>query len=150
VTSTLVGRSAPSRRLRSPLAVAGIVTAAVGVLVVVDPNEPGHYPGCVLKNVTGLDCPACGGLRCVRALATGHPVEAADHNLLAVLVLPVFVLGWLAWMRRSWQGRPLVGTAGPHPVIPAGVIGWTFGLALVAFMVVRNLPGVPFLGSGLG
>ena len=131
------------QRLRAPLAVAGIVAAAVGLLVVVDPNEAGHYPACPLRSFTGLDCPGCGGLRCMHALATGHPVEAADHNLLALVVLPLFVLAWLGWVRRSWQGRPR-----PAPTPAARV--WTFAIALVVFMVVRNLPGVPFLGSGLG
>ena len=137
-------RMAPRWTTRAaPLGVAALAAAAVGYVAAVDPNEAGHYPACPLRSFTGLDCPGCGGLRCVHALATGHPVEAADHNLLAVLVLPLFALAWLARVRRSWQGRP-------RPAPTPAVIVWTFAVAVVAFMVVRNLPGVPFLGSGLG
>ena len=135
-----VGRA---RRLAGPLAVAGLAAGALAVTAVFDPNEPGHYPLCPTQAIAGVDCPGCGSLRAMHALGRGDLGAAADHNLLLVAALPVLAWIWLRWVRRSWLGLPR-----PEPVSGR----WVWGLlALVAvFAVVRNLPGMPFLGSGLG
>ncbi len=133
----------PGRRVTGPLAVAGAAVALAALLAVVDPGQPGHYPLCPFRAVTGLDCPGCGTLRAVHELATGHPLAALDQNALAVLFLPVLLLAWVGWLRRSWRGaaRPA-----PHPpFVPVAVL-----VVVLLWWVVRNLPGVPFLGSGLG
>lgn len=89
---------------------------------------------CPFHAATGLDCPACGSLRAVAALGRGNVVHAADHNLL-LLLLPLLVALGVGARRLGASTRLLViaGTA----------------IALV-FWVVRNLPGVPFLGAGIG
>lgn len=135
-----VGRA---RRLAGPLAVAGLAAGALALTAAVDPNEPGHYPLCPTQAIAGVDCPGCGSLRAMHALGRGDLGAAADHNLLLVAALPVLAWIWLRWVRRSWFDLPR-----PEPVSGR----WVWGLlALVAvFAVVRNLPGVPFLGSGLG
>ncbi|HYN74939.1 MAG TPA: DUF2752 domain-containing protein [Candidatus Limnocylindria bacterium] len=131
------------RRVAGPLAVAAAAVAGAALLALVDPGQPGHYPLCPFRAVTGLDCPGCGTLRAVHELATGHPLAALDQNALAVLVLPALLLAWASWLRRSWRGsaRPA-----PHaPWVPVTVL-----VVVLVWWVVRNLPGVPFLGSGLG
>jgi len=132
-----------ARRLAGPLAVAGLAVGALALTAAVDPNEPGHYPLCPTQAIAGVDCPGCGSLRAMHALGRGDLGAAADHNLLLVAALPVLAWIWLRWVRRSWLGLPR-----PEPVSAR----WVWGLlALVAvFAVVRNLPSVPFLGSGLG
>ena len=135
------------RRSRSVLVGPGLVAAAglglVSLLALVDPSEPGHYPLCPFRAITGLDCPGCGTLRATHELATGNPVAALDQNLLAVLVLPILVLAWFGWARRSWRGEP---RPAPHaPWVPYTVL-----VVVLGWWLVRNLPGVPFLGSGLG
>ena len=87
-----VGATAPraprGRRLVGPLAVGAAAVGVVGLLAVVDPSEPGHYPLCPFRAMTGLDCPGCGTLRGIHELATGHPVAALDRNALAILLVP--------------------------------------------------------------
>jgi hypothetical protein len=119
------------------------VLSATALLAVMDPNHPGHYPLCPLKATTGLDCPGCGGLRCVHDLATGHPAQAANQNLLAMFVLPAVVVFWAVWAVRRWRGdlRPM--TVPPRVLVVVGIVAFTFA-------VVRNLPFVPYLRSGLG
>ena len=143
-------------RARAPLAVGAAVLAATAFVALVDPNEPGHYPLCPTKYLTGLDCPGCGGLRAVHALAHGDVAGALDHNAFVVLVLlPVCVVLWLAWLRRSWSDDPaeappasaLERTADAltrRPVVVTGVV------AMLAFTVLRNvdvLPALAWLGS---
>ncbi len=126
-----------------PLVVGASALGVVGLLAVVDPGEPGHYPLCPFRAMTGLDCPGCGTLRGIHELATGHVGAALDRNALAVLLVPVLVLVWVSWLRRSWRADP---RPAPHP-------RWLTHLVLVVVLVwwvVRNIPGVPFLGSGLG
>ncbi len=129
-------------RCTAPLVLAGVGLAAVVLVAVVDPNQPGHFPLCPFRALTGLDCPFCGGLRSVHDLAHGHLVAAADQNALVVLAVPVALLGWLRWTAGSVRARPL-------PPAPRWVLPVTLA-ALLVFSVVRNLPGVPFLHSGLG
>ncbi|HET8970459.1 MAG TPA: DUF2752 domain-containing protein, partial [Candidatus Nanopelagicales bacterium] len=90
----------------TPLAVGALVVAATAYFAVVDPNQPGHFPACPLRATTGLDCPACGGLRAVHALCHGELGTALDQNLLVtVVLLPLAVISWLLWLWRSRPGR---------------------------------------------
>jgi hypothetical protein len=54
-------------------------------------------PGCPIKSVIGVDCPACGSSRCISALATGNFIEAADQNALLLLILTVTTVGLVMW-----------------------------------------------------
>ncbi len=129
-----------------PALVAGGALAATAYVALVDPNEGGHYPLCPSKALTGLDCPGCGGLRAVHALCHGQLRTALDQNLLAVVVLlPLAVLTWALWVVRIRTGRRVLAGRrlakwGPYALL----------VLLAVFTVVRNLPGVPFLRSGIG
>jgi hypothetical protein len=132
----------------------------------VNPNM-GGYPPCPLKAVTGIDCPGCGGLRCVHALANGDLLGALDQNLLAVLLLPLVVIWLFVLLRARWNGEsndafePSVSDpAHPNGVgsdtaiarnaaIVRMVIMGTI-VAMVIFTLLRNIPGMPFLPSGIG
>jgi hypothetical protein len=133
----------PAPRLRAPLGVAAVGVGVLGYLAVVDPNQPGHYPACPFRALTGLDCPGCGSLRALHSMAHGDVAGALDQNILTVLAVPLLVGLWVGWLRRSRQGLPRQRLA------PASLLYGLAGL-VVAFAVVRNLPGVPFLGSGIG
>lgn len=127
------------RRLAAPAGALAAVTAAFGYVGAVDPNEPGHYPVCPLLHLTGVYCPACGGLRSAHDIAHGDLVAALGANALAVAGYAVCAVLWLVWIGRAARGRP---TAGPRP---RAVHWWTLGALLLAFTVLRNLP----FGRGL-
>lgn len=118
----------------------GVAALALGgclYVSAVDPNtERGIYPPCPFKAYTGLDCPGCGLTRAVRALITGDPVRALDHNLLILVMLPVAVYTYIQWVVSSF-GKQL-----PSLRIKPWM-GWAFAVFVVAYWVVRNLPG-PF------
>jgi hypothetical protein len=142
-TSPSTVRSSPLRRgaggrLAAPLGTALAALAAVGYVGAVDPNQAGHYPTCPFLAVTGLYCPGCGSLRVLHALANGHLGEAFGHNVLTTLAVPWLVLSWVLWTRRRLTGT---GRAWAAP----GRLVWVLLGVIVAFWVLRNLPGFAIL-----
>ncbi|MFK0289632.1 DUF2752 domain-containing protein [Streptomyces sp. NPDC090442] len=124
----------PLRRLAAPVGTLAAAVVAFAYVGTVDPNEPGHYPVCPLRHLTGLLCPACGGLRSAHALAHGDLAAALGANAPAVAGYAVFALFWLGWVARAARGLP---TAGPRP---RPVHWWALGGLLLVFTLVRNLP----------
>jgi hypothetical protein len=147
-------------RARAPLAVGAVALLATAYVGLIDPNDPGHYPLCPTKAVSGLDCPGCGGLRAVHSLTRGDVVGALDHNAFVVVVLlPLAVVLWAAWLVRSLR-TPADGDAPAQhsrverladaltsrPAVVTGVV------VMAVFTVVRNVDVVPalaWLGSGI-
>ncbi|REE99753.1 DUF2752 domain-containing protein [Thermomonospora umbrina] len=123
-----------ARRLAGPFLVLGGVAAAVTLVAVVDPHEPGHYPICPLLWATGLYCPGCGTLRMVNSLAHGHAAAAFGLNPLAFVLLPVFGYLWGRWALRSVRGRPMASRL----LTPPAAYG--FVAVVVVYWVLRNLP----------
>jgi hypothetical protein len=120
-----------------PAAVAGGALVACAYVSAVDPNRSSAYPQCPWKLVTGLDCPMCGATRAVHSLLRGDVVGAMDHNLLFVLLLPVFIYAFVAWTATR-MGRPLP----PVPITSRWV--WVpLTVVMFAFTIVRNIPGTP-------
>jgi hypothetical protein len=120
------------------LVATGLLIAATGLVAAVDPHEGGHYPGCPFLALTGLYCPLCGGLRAVHDLTRLDVVDALARNPLVVLALPVVMLFWFRWVRRTLtgQGRPRS--------LPSWW-GWAVLAVLAVFWVARNLPGMTWL-----
>jgi hypothetical protein len=135
-----------TRRMVAPLATAAGVTAGLAYLAAVDPNAPGHYPLCPTRALFGIDCPGCGALRGMHDLVTGNLAGALDHNVLLVVFVPLAVVLWARWARRSWRGEtPAVSRAEFRRRTTVTI---TVLVALLAFGVIRNF--VPYLGSGIG
>lgn len=120
-------------RLASPAAVGLAGAAATVTVALVDPNQPGHYPTCPFLALTGMWCPGCGTLRAVHALTRGDLATAIDLNVLTVVLLPLLVLGWVAWVRYRLGLRPRM------PDLPSWS-GPAIAVVVPVFWVVRNLP----------
>ncbi|MFE5741248.1 DUF2752 domain-containing protein [Streptomyces celluloflavus] len=127
-------RRGPVRRLAAPLGVLAAGAAAFAYVGAVDPRHPGHYPVCPLLHLTGLYCPACGGLRSAYAVAHGDLGAALGANALAVAAYAACAVFWVVWTVRAASGRR---TPGPQP---RAVHWWALGALLLVFTVVRNLP----------
>jgi len=114
------------------LAAAGAAAAGTSLVAVVDPNQPGHYPSCPIRVVTGWACPGCGALRAVHALTHGDVATALQLNAMLVLFLPVVVAAWVCVV----TGRPplLASWRRTGPVAFVLVLAWA---------VARNLPYEP-------
>ena len=127
----------PNKRLIGAL---GTGAAAIGGLAYVgfgNPHNPSFiFPPCPFKALTGLNCPACGGLRMTHDILHGDLTAAFFDNALLLVGLPA-LLTWVL-VRRS-RGKP-VSTTPAFVVIIAVAVTWT---------VVRNLPGFPLVPTSL-
>lgn len=117
-----------------PLACLGGSAAACVAITIANPSDSG-VPLCPTKAVLGFDCPFCGGLRAVASLGRGRVLEALDHNVLLVALVPVVAVWWVLWARSYWLDRPP-----PRLVVPNWA--WNVGAtALLGYTVFRNLKG---------
>lgn len=126
--------------MRGPLLLAGGLLAASVVLHLRDPHQPASYGLCPWLFLTGTSCPGCGGLRAVHDLTDGDLAAAASSNLLLVGSLPLAAWWWARRVRDAWRGvlwQPQTATYARAALLLAGV--------LVAWWVVRNLPGLTWL-----
>jgi len=98
-----------------------------------DPASSPEFLPCPFHWLTGLFCPGCGAQRAMHDLLHGRVVAALDDN--AVLVATIPLLG-LQWGFGQWRGRSLTHDN-------RVVLAW--GIGLVAWGVVRNLPGFEVL-----
>jgi hypothetical protein len=114
---------------------AGLLAASSGVVVLYffDPATSGFYPVCPLHQITGLQCPGCGGLRALHQLLHGHLGAAWRLNPLVVILLPAGL--WLGLREGAGLGA---GPTGRGPAVRP-VYGWAAAAALVVFGVLRNL-----------
>jgi len=116
-----------------PVAIAG------GVLFCFDPSRYHFYPICVFHRSTGLLCAGCGSLRGLHELLHGHWATAFRFNPLVIGSLPLVL--WFG-------GRCVVQKVSDRPVSlgfhPAWL--WLVLAVVIAFGVVRNVPGFPFAG----
>ena len=110
----------------------GVLLGCCALLFFFNPAQHSFYPRCAFYQMTGWQCPGCGGLRAAHQLLHGQVVEALRLNALAVLALPL--AGWILW--RNWA-------RGGARVQARWV--WLGLVALLLFGVVRNLPGFAWL-----
>jgi hypothetical protein len=111
-----------------------VVAVATVVLALRDPHTTGSYGVCPLYALTGLRCPACGGLRATHDLAHGDLAGAWSMNPLWVLLVPVVVALWGRWWVRATRGE----RGRPAPAWAA----WVSLGVIVAFGALRNVPAL--------
>ena len=110
-----------------------VLGGALGYVGLVDPhNTNSLYPQCPFKWLTGWNCPFCGGLRMTHDLLHGDLAAAVNDNVFLLVGIPMLA-GWL--LIRRGRGKPALST-------PAWL---TMVLAVLAWTVLRNLPGFPLL-----
>lgn len=138
--------SRPRKRRMAPVVGTGLA-AVVGAVYLraVDPNVPGHFPGCPSQMFLGIDCPGCGGMRGTHELLHGNLGGMLENNILLIVAWPVVIFMFALWAYRSWTGRrpgidPKAQTRRNRILV--GVL-----VFVLAFGVVRNF--VPYLGAGI-
>jgi hypothetical protein len=139
MATTVAKTSRQTGLLVAPLLTAGGVLVATGAAVVAGRFGVSLVPECPLHALTGLWCPLCGGTRAVQALVAGDVGTAVGLNVLVVAATPVLVLLWLRWTALRASGRNVgLVSLGNRGVTAVAVV-------LLAFMVLRNLPGLEAL-----
>lgn len=138
--------AAPRRRAPwvAPAAVGAAALASCLLVHTLNPVEESNPPICPFKLITGgVDCPGCGATRAANALMRGHLGAAADHNLLFVVLAPVFVVAWALWMLRA-LGVDVPPLPRPRRWLPVLLV------LVGVFWALRVLPWAPvaWLASG--
>jgi hypothetical protein len=93
---------------------------------------------CPLHLLTGLSCPGCGVSRFFLALLRGSVREAVSQNLGVAILLPL----WLAVAFVEFWANPKALEEGSP--LNRGLV-WFSLILMVAFGILRNLPGFSFL-----
>ena len=127
------GATARAGLIGTGVALAG----ALAYIGLADPHRPGFlFPACPFKALTGLDCPACGGLRMTHDLLNGDLAAAVVDNAFLLVALPALAV----WLVVRWRrGLTLMPTAATVTVV----------VAAVAWTVMRNWPGFPLVPTVL-
>jgi hypothetical protein len=110
-----------------------LLAGALGYVGLVDPHKPDSiFPICPFRVLTGLNCPGCGALRMIHDVLHGHLVAAINDNIVLLIGIPLLA-GWMVLRGRGGKMPLTLPTA-------AAVM-----ITLVAWTVVRNLPGFPLV-----
>jgi len=135
----------PGARLstRAQIALAACACGGASIfLYAVDPNRHAVYPQCLLYNTTGIYCAGCGATRAIHALLHGRVIEALHDNALFTAALPLLLglagsYALTAWRANAWPDV----SVDLRKLARRGI--WIV-ILMLAFMVLRNLPGPPF------
>jgi hypothetical protein len=134
LTSTPATTATLASRLRAPGAVALAGSAIGSALLLRDPHTSGSWGYCPFLFLTGIPCPACGGLRATSDLLHGRLADAVGSNLYAVGTVALAALVLAAWTTAAAAGRP-------PPLqrhVSRALVVWFAGL--VVFGLLRLLP----------
>jgi Protein of unknown function (DUF2752) len=120
-------------RLYGALGTGALVAGGLAYVGLGDPHSPDFvFPVCPFKALTGLNCPACGGLRMTHDVLHGDLGAAVVDNVFLLVGLPLLA----AWLLLCWRrGQILMN----KPAIVVIVV------AAIAGTVARNLPGFPLV-----
>jgi hypothetical protein len=133
-TVTSVAGRSPSA-LAAPIACGCCMLAGTAYVGLNDPSGGGFLP-CPFRTLTGWWCPGCGLTRATHHLLHGDLGRAVGFNALVVVILAGLFATWLVWLLHCTGRRLAWARAIPVWAQVASVA------VLVAFAVVRNLPGV--------
>ena len=121
------------RHLFAVLGAGALVVGALGYIGLVDPHQPDSiFPICPFRLLTGWNCPGCGALRMIHDVLHGDLAAAVNDNVVVLVGAPVLA-AWILLRRRRGK-LPLTLPAAAAVII-----------TLLAWTVVRNLPGFPLV-----
>lgn len=120
------------RKIVAVVLMAAILLLLCGVYFFVDPAESHLAPKCMVKTLTGYDCPSCGGQRALHALVHGRLWEAFILNPFLTLAVPYALLIAYSLLSRS-RFAVRVGRVVRHPVAI-----WSYVALYFLWWVVRN------------
>jgi hypothetical protein len=124
-----------------PAGLGTLIGGGVAYTLLMKPTSAGatDAPTCLVKLLTGFDCPGCGGTRAAWYLLHGDIPAAAHHHAPLVFAAPFLAYLYVAWT----VNRLNLPFKLPMLKISNGsLIG--FLVAWLAFSILRNLPWAPF------
>lgn len=126
---------APNRLRKAALILSGGAAFLLLYRTVVELT--GFMPRCLVKWVTGWNCPGCGSQRAFEALLHGHPLHALRYNLILLPALLYLLLLAAAW---TFPNSPTLQRLHRRLTSPLALI--IVAATLAAWMPIRNLLGL--------
>lgn len=136
MTATVASRGSRLPGVAAPIAAGCCAAAAAAYVVIDDPSDGGAFLPCPFRAITGLWCPGCGLTRATHHLLRGDVVQALHYNLFVVGILAALGAVWVTWLLGA-AGRPTGWARRVSTRLQVAA-----GVTMLAFAVVRNLPGV--------
>src|SRR5688572_958692 len=104
-----------------------------------DPSYSRYFPPCVFYKLTGWYCPGCGSQRAFHDLLHGDVLEAAGHNILFVLFVPLMIFAAVAAINNIFRKRRM-----QQAVFYSALFARAVLVVVLAFWLFRNVPYEPF------
>lgn len=75
-----------------------------------EPQESVIMPKCILKLITGYQCPSCGTQRALHAFLHGHPIQALAYNYFFFISIPLILIAVYAFwgIKKKNPSRTIV------------------------------------------
>ena len=131
-------QSIPSRRVWKGALIAAALALVGAVFFLFDPVRSSFYPTCLFHNLTGLNCPGCGGLRALHHLTHGEILAAFHCNPLLMVLLPIVAFLAFRWFKHGSEAFD-----GNTAFFRPAAIGTLLAVTVV-FTILRNLPWPAF------
>ncbi len=97
-----------------------------------DPTQTECFPKCPLYGLWGIKCPGCGSQRMFHSLLHLHIAEAARHNLLFVLLIPILL--FTIFSRVFKQQFPYLFNITVHPAYSTFIV-----ITICLWWILRNV-----------
>jgi len=130
----MLGKLLKGRLFPKRLLALGFLLGLALIVYIYHPGSPFQMIPCPFREITGLYCPGCGSIRAMTQVVQGNLGRAVQHNVLAVIFLPLLV-----WVILSNIKLVITGKALPYPRLPAAGM-WLVLIIFILFAVLRNLP----------
>lgn len=125
-----------------------LCTAIVMALAWLATHHPSDAPvrlPCPSRALFGIECPGCGSTRATHFALRGEFAAAWAHNPLLVIVgIPLLAWFMITLAIAALAGRRVIVRLPAGHAWSGAWLGWAIVALLVAYMIVRNLPGERF------
>lgn len=117
--------------------ISAIIFALGGIYFLFDPTTTPWMPVCLIKMLTGFDCPGCGSQRFLHYCLHLDFHAAAEANMILFLVIPYILFWGCVELFSSQSSRLYKALNSPGAII-------IIILLLLIWTIIRNLPHLPF------
>lgn len=112
----------------------------IGLYFFYNEANSGWSMQCSFHQITGLQCPGCGGQRALHYLLHGEFLKALQSNALFVICLPFFVYLYIVLI----EVYGLKKQKHIDNFLFSGRFGLIVLIVTMAFFILRNIPCIPF------
>ena len=123
------------------LIIPAVIVAAGVFYYFVNPTESRIAPRCLMKLLTGYQCPSCGAQRAIHAFLHGRIAEAVSYNLFFILAIPFLLLTAYSviMMKRPSPSRMTVSL---YNFCTSKYTIYSYIVAYCLWWIVRNILGI--------